>query len=193
MFGDLLFKAQIDLLQPYSNTSSILIIGGGSGQLLRYCLQHNPQAHITYVDASKKMIGLAQASVNETQLSRVTFYTKNILEWKSNTTFDLVLVPFVVDVFDPKDRKLLLKRVHHLYTKNGAVIVTDFQTNPSLFQKLLIRFMYSGFQLIGAAKYHKLPQYEKLFTTTEWKIKGVEKYGTGWYKNLVVSYLLQPE
>ena len=58
VFGDLLFEAQTLFLTKDLTPNKILIVGGGTGELLSFCLNQYPAVRITYVESSKKMTSL---------------------------------------------------------------------------------------------------------------------------------------
>jgi trans-aconitate methyltransferase len=60
VFGQSIQRAQTHFLPNARNCTSILVLGGGTGWLLRHIRQVNAAAHIVYVDASSAMLHRAR-------------------------------------------------------------------------------------------------------------------------------------
>src|SRR5688572_7103812 len=71
IFGKELLKAQCYFLNKVSPDADVLILGGGSGELLNILIRQNPTCRIWYIDASFEMIASAKARIGITQ--RVIF------------------------------------------------------------------------------------------------------------------------
>jgi tRNA (cmo5U34)-methyltransferase len=71
VFGKNLIKSQHHFLHVIPDYATVLIVGGGSGELLQTLLQQKPKCQVVYVDASERMIELARQRVQNA--ARVTF------------------------------------------------------------------------------------------------------------------------
>lgn len=192
VFGNLLFKAQTHFLTKDVNPAHILIVGGGSGQLLTFCLIRYPSAQITYVESSKKMIELSKRKTSELDKIRVNFQCQSILDWNDEVEYEIVLLPFVLDLFSNKDCHKLLIKLKAKIRSESRIIVADFFNSNSIFQKALIMFMYVLFRSICASDRTTLPNYQLLFKKSNLIIEKEKKHGKAGYKDLVVSYQLAP-
>jgi ubiquinone/menaquinone biosynthesis C-methylase UbiE len=59
VFGTAILDAQRTHLHALNDAREILILGGGTGRLLRDLLGQNAKSRVTYVEASQRMIELA--------------------------------------------------------------------------------------------------------------------------------------
>lgn len=190
VFGNLLFKAQTHFLTKYLNPAQILIVGGGTGELLAFCLKQYPTVRITYVESSSKMIKLSEKRISKQDKTRVEFQCKSIFDWDSEQQFDLVLLPFVLDLFSEINCHALLLKTKAILHKEGRLIVADFSNNPAKFQKALVGLMYLLFNSVGATERSKLPEFYALFAAEQLNICKEKKLGLGPYQDLVLTFQL---
>jgi tRNA (cmo5U34)-methyltransferase len=190
VFGDLLFKVQTHFLTKDIDPQQILIVGGGRGELLSFCLNQYPTTRITYVDSSSKMIELSEKRVSIQDQKRIDFQCKSIFEWDTNQTFDLVLLPFVLDLFSEIKCHALLRKTKAILHKEGSLIVADFSKNPAKFQKALVGLMYLLFNSVGATERSTLPEFYALFAAEQLSIIKEKKLGLGLYQDLVLTFQL---
>jgi len=192
VFGDLLFKAQTHFLTKNPDPAQILIVGGGSGELLSFCLNQYPKTRITYVESSSKMIELSEKRVSIQDQARVDFQCKSIFEWDTNKKFDLVALPFILDLFSDVNCHKFLLKTKSILREEGSMVVTDFSNNSSKFQKALINFMYLLFNSVGATERASLPEFYSLFASEKLSIIKKRKLGKRYYKDLVLTLQLTP-
>ncbi|MAZ35865.1 class I SAM-dependent methyltransferase [Salibacteraceae bacterium] len=190
VFGDLLFEAQTLFLTKDLTPNKILIVGGGTGELLSFCLNQYPAVRITYVESSKKMIELSKKKISRVDNARVDFQCKSIFDWESKMKFDAVLLPFVLDLFSELNCQKLIAKTKYQLESEGRLVVADFSNNTSSFQNLLIGFMYKCFDSINAVERNSLPDYESIFRMHNLKIEKDKKLGKKLYKDLLVAYQL---
>src|SRR5882762_1794152 len=95
IFGHSIIDAQKHFLKLIPNRAAVLILGGGSGWILKDLLRERPEVYVCYVDASKEMITLAKKG---TQSPRIVFIhgTENDIPKQQ---FDIVLTHFYLDLF----------------------------------------------------------------------------------------------
>ena len=63
VFGNAIHRSQAHFLQRLPQGCRLLIIGGGSGEVLSLLQNVNPLCRIWYVEASSKMLSLASSRV----------------------------------------------------------------------------------------------------------------------------------
>lgn len=122
LFSDLQ-RSQSYFLPVINATSSVLIVGGGTGQLLK---QLPKGVRVTYLDLSEKMMQLARKQTKEASLS-VDFRHGDFLSATFSYQYDVVIMPFFLDCFHEGHLDIALKKTHDLLKNNGQLIVTDFQ------------------------------------------------------------------
>jgi ubiquinone/menaquinone biosynthesis C-methylase UbiE len=126
-------KSQLAFLSELSSQNTALILGGGTGLFLQKLLQENKEIHITYVDASSKMIEFSIDRIQKNipdSLQRVTFICAGVedLEWKS---YDLIVCNYIFDLFDNNFVKTLSEKIKQNLNSHGLLYVTDFHISEN--------------------------------------------------------------
>ncbi|MFY0599203.1 MAG: class I SAM-dependent methyltransferase [Cyclobacteriaceae bacterium] len=137
VFGDKLDNASIHFLDRIQEGERVLILGGGSGKILKSITSN---AQITYVERSQVMIRYAKQNAKE----GVVFVCDDFMEFDSSVKFDWVVCPYLLDVFGLENLKLAVRKIHDLLEPDGKLMVTDFQKG-AWYQNLFVRFMYLFF------------------------------------------------
>lgn len=154
VFGKKLNRAYLHFLSRLNEGDHVLIIGGGTGKILRD-MPFN--VRVTYVEKSRVMIRHARRYA---QLD-TEFYWADFLQFESPDTYDWVICPFFLDVFDSEHLTQVIEKIKNFLKPDGRLIVTDFKPGERL-QKLFVRFMYWFFKIttnIEAAKLLDIDEY----------------------------------
>lgn len=148
VFGSSIQKAQIFLLPAIPQKARVLIVGGGTGWILREISKLHPGGlAITYVELSGKM--MARAKSRATENNKLYFVNKAIQETALNGDYDIIITPFLLDNFSADTlRKVFQKLDHHLKHK-GMWLFADFKgSGNSKGQKIVLKMMYLFFNLM---------------------------------------------
>ncbi|MDA9563897.1 class I SAM-dependent methyltransferase [Flavobacteriales bacterium] len=170
-FVALFFQKRIQHCQNYflntiEDAQSVLIFGGGTGDILLSCLEVNPGASYHYIDISERMIELTKQKVNSTQINFITGSIRDIP--KGN--FEVIITPFVLDCFTNASLKteVIPQLKAHMASK-GKWIFSDFSYRqaPSkrFVSKLIIRSLYFVFNLLCGLGVKKLPHFNACFAS----------------------------
>lgn len=157
----MVFRNQIELatqhfLHLIPPNSKILIIGGGTGQLLR----HFHSTHqIKYLEFSRVMLNKAK---NVRTKATIEFIDADVLKWKSEEKFDYIMTPFVLDCFNETSLNSLIPKLKTNLAENASWIHTDFYPKNVL-QRNLVRMMYLFFRITVKLKVNKLADFDHLF------------------------------
>ena len=138
IFWGRLHRASIQWLDILNSSDTVVVLGGGSGKILRY-LTHVES--VIYIEKSHKMIKLAKVSAPE----NVQFICADFLKYalKSESTH-VVICPFFLDLFAPNQLEEVLKKIARILKKKGSLFVSDFQ-HTTWWSKQLIKLMYAFF------------------------------------------------
>jgi SAM-dependent methyltransferase len=162
VFGQAQVKAQEYFINQVQPNSHILIIGGGTGQILESLTKLHPSGlHITYVEISAKMMALSRK--RNTGQNEVTYITKNIEQVTFIQQFDVVITAFLFDNFSDESLAAVFPIVNTQVKLGGLWLNTDFQLTGPLWQKVMLKSMYIFFRLMGAVKVTCLPDTKRMF------------------------------
>ena len=168
VFGTAIQEAQRIHLGELSVAHEILILGGGTGRLLRDLLGQNSTSRVTYLEASQRMIELAAKNVSEADRHRVAFIhgTQEILS--DEPRFDAIIINFFVDIFPSIELVGILRRLRAVLQPGGQLLCTDF-VDDTRWQKTFLLVMYAFFRMTASLHNQHLAPWRKLILDVGFK------------------------
>lgn len=166
-FGKAFYKAQIHFLSEIPKKGRVLIIGGGTGWILNELLRINPDCEVHYVEASSKMVEKTRRRVSPKHKVKFIFGSENSIP--RNGKYDAVITNFFLDLFSESLTDVILK-IKRSLSKNSIWIVTDFEDNGKLWQKVMLKTMYFFFRVTSRIEASQIPDIEE-----ELKKQGIKK------------------
>ncbi len=168
VYGKALVTSQVYLLQFIPANSSVLIAGGGTGWILEEIAKIHPTGlTITYVEISAKMLALSQQRNCGT--NKVTFVNQPIEEVDSATVYDVVITPFLFDNFTEQTLDAVFAHLHQRLKPGGLWLCADFQLTGKLWQRVLLKSMYTFFRILCGIETTTMPDIESRFTKYGYK------------------------
>jgi ubiquinone/menaquinone biosynthesis C-methylase UbiE len=132
--GEKLQRCRSAFLERVADAKRILILGDGNGRFLLECRRRLPQAKITSVDASARMLSLAQRRLvkNNVDPGRIDFVCTDALTWTpSERDFDLIVTHFFLDCFRREQLEALIAKLARAAAPGASWLLADFQTAPA--------------------------------------------------------------
>lgn len=161
IFGKRLETAASCFFDHIESNSHILILGGGTGQILEQLDAMERNLDVTFVEQSLKMITKAQART--TGHLSVRFEHADARTFESEKKYDVLITPFFLDCFTTSQ---LSRAGHHWknFLRDGGLwLFTDFVGTPSVAKNAFIGLMYRFFRLTAGIDTGKLPEYSVVF------------------------------
>ncbi|WP_231753238.1 class I SAM-dependent methyltransferase [Rosistilla carotiformis] len=148
-FGKTLQRGRVRLLpelaEYFCSRSSaqaprVLFLGDGDGRLLEAFLVACPEARVTSVDISPRMVSLQKSRVGERGMA-VGWQVADVeaIEFPAGR-FELVVTPFFLDCFDAVELDRLIPRVAAWLAPAALWYVVDFQVPAGGLRRLWARF-----------------------------------------------------
>lgn len=158
-FGQALQRARTRWIADLSKPGRVLIVGEGDGRFLCELLRIHPGVQIDYVDASARMLRMAEARVRAlfpNALSRVRFLQEDILRWTPAESYDVLVTHFVLDCFDAGALETVVRKLAHAAAPAATWLLADFSV-PSLglgnlHARLWLRVMYTFFRVTAGLR-----------------------------------------
>ncbi len=169
VFGKSLRRAQTAHLHLIPAQAKVLLIGGGTGRLLGELLRQKPHVHVTYLEVSPKMLRLTEKQLrklSKTAREQVTLRLGDENSLRPDETFDVIITPFLLDLFPDARLTLLMDRLQASLPPGGLWLFSDFWPTaepPLPWQKLLLQAMYRFFGVVSGVQATQLPDFEKHF------------------------------
>lgn len=191
VFGKALEKAQCALLDQLPQGGNILLIGGGTGWLLKpLCNQAKPEK-ILYIDASAKMIQKAQDFVRKeipAWEGKIEFLQGTQEALPVSDHFDCIITPFFLDLFSQEELASVFTQLTQQLTPNGIWYLVDFQVAKQPFRipaKMLIWIMYRFFRLFTGMSGTQLIDPTPYFSTHNYQLLTGKRFYLGMVKSQV--------
>lgn len=169
VFGMVLWKAQKHHLTKIKANDSVLILGGGTGKILKD-VQSNA---ITFVDSSSKMIDLAQRN------GKAEFVQMDYLKPELDQKFDWVICPFFLDCFKEQNLTLVLEKIKLNLHETGRLIVVDFLPQKGI-RKFMIWIMILFFKLFSRLDASRLLDLRKYVSNAGFRPSDQASFPNGW-------------
>lgn len=182
VFGRSLLRAQqLALAGLPAGAPRVLIIGGGSGGVLREVLQRRPAAQISYVEASPAMLRRAEQTLQQHypgQLQQVEFRLGTEDSLQPPEAFDVIVTFFFLDLFPAARLRHIVSRLAAVRQPKAPWLLADFAPPRTAWQKLLLAAMYRFFGITAGVQGRELPPIREelarvgLFPTTRHTVFG---------------------
>ncbi len=128
VFGLALQRARVRWIDDLGQPRRGLIIGEGDGRFVSSLLQRWPGLQIDCVEASPRMIELAQRRLRSMGIdaSSVKFIQKDIGDWEPQGPYDLVVTHFLLDCFNENQLRRIVPRIAAVLSAGGIWLLADF-------------------------------------------------------------------
>ncbi len=172
VFGHSLRQAQIFLIPYIPEHANILIIGGGTGQIVLDILEKKEIRQITYVELSEKMLNSAKDKAKS--CPNINFVLGSGHQLDNDQKYDVILTPFILDLYSDQELGKFLLALDKLLLPSGVWLLSDFKVTPTLcwkrfWQLALVKLMYLFFFLTSNSKVFQLPDYDTAFKVLGYK------------------------
>lgn len=178
VFGSAIDNAQRAHLDQLLDAREILIVGGGTGWLLKELLGLNPSATVTYVEASREMIDLTEKRIPETDRHRVVLVHGTHDSLEKSAKFDAIVINFFVDMFSSTELIIIIKQLKTVLHADGLLLCTDF-VNDTFWQRAMLRVMYSFFRLTAGLNNQHLADWRKIIRGEGFDPQRAQSYWKG--------------
>ncbi|MDQ4141407.1 MAG: class I SAM-dependent methyltransferase [Bacteroidota bacterium] len=170
-FGGAIQKSQVTLLSFIPAEASVLLVGGGTGWLLRDFARLSIPLNITYLELSPRMLNTAKKTLASipSHLLQVDFRQGNETNISAHEIFDIILTPFVLDLYPEPLANAMVQRLQRHLKKNGLWLIADFfidktqKNRHKWWKNILLQAMYTFFGWLCDLQTHTLPHLDRLF------------------------------
>lgn len=164
VFGQRLQVAQALFLDRIPAGASVLLVGGGTGELLVAVCARQPDCHVLYLETSSRMVALAtRRMLRWSGPATVTFRVGDELVLHPDEQFDVVITPFVLDLFTEEILLTrLIPRLKQTLKPGGVWLVTDFVNTAGWWQRALLWTMIRFFRLTAGVAVRHLANWQQL-------------------------------
>ena len=180
-FGRSIGDSEVHFLNRLPGNGCILILGGGSGDLLVNLFRVHPHCSVWYVEASSKMMSLAREKLPVVNRSQVTFIHGTEKTIPPGIAFDGVITNFFLDLFPDGEVLSICQAVGKQLKSEGVWLIADF-VDEKWWQRLLLAVMYPFFVLTCRIQTRRLPRWRDQLTSAGFVHRSSKGFFSGFIK-----------
>ncbi|MDQ2657848.1 MAG: class I SAM-dependent methyltransferase [Bacteroidota bacterium] len=185
IFGKSIDDAQRCFLNMLPVEGNILVLGGGSGNILVALLEMRPGCSIWYIDASSEMILRAAALVSDDFRHKVSFIHGTEEAIPQDVGFDGVITNFFLDLFPDHSLAAICQTIERRLKSGATWLISDFVDGRKWWQRVLLRLMYRFFVITCDIEARRLPNWEDHIRKAGMEANGSRFFYNGFIKSCV--------
>ncbi len=156
--GTKLQRCRTAFLTEIPAPRSILIAGEGHGRFLPECVRRFPDARVTVIDSSKRMLEIARRRCPS---HRVEFVHADFLDLLAPLArHDLIVTQFFLDCFPPAELTEVIAKLGKMATPSANWLLADFEVAPAGVarwrSRLIVAILYRFFRIVTGINAHHL-------------------------------------
>lgn len=173
VFGRKLQQAQLTWLNRIPTGGTVLLVGGGTGWLLQQLLTRCLPKRVVYLETSSQMLARAsQRLLRQSVIGTVEFRLGDETSLTDQEPFDVILTPFVLDLFPESFlQKSFVPRLYSVLKPGGLWLVTDFVPTTIGWQRALLWTMIRFFRLTAGIQIQQLVNWQQVLATASLTVR----------------------
>lgn len=185
VFGKRLSRFADAAISSLHHSKNCLIVGGGSGEIIRQCFEQAISEQYFYAELSAKMIQRAKSRFMDEELSKIKFGN----DWESligSQKLDLVIFPFVLDCLTQTNVEKFIKALRPKLDSNAQILIIDFhelKANGSFTRNLknaFISLLYFFFRFATGIEAKSLPNINRVMIDNAFQVTESKSILDGW-------------
>lgn len=193
VFGKSIRQSQVALLPYIPAGATILLLGGGTGWLLQDLACLNIPLQVLYLELSSKMLARARQQLVQLPAHplQISFREGNENSLLPEEYFDVIITPFVLDLYPPHELWPMGGRLQQHLKPGGRWLLADFfidRTQPAWqqwWQHGLTWLMYTFFRWMCRLETRTLPNLDLLLTALPLKLVHTQYFFHGFIRSQV--------
>ena len=176
VFGNSLTRANHFYLENIKEASSIMLVGGGTGELLEH---FSASQTVDYVEPSTSML---KRSKKRNYSCTVHFHPCSIQELPINKTYDALVFPFVLDLFNQTEVTNIIKKCEPFLRDDAVILISDFYPADDFikrWKKLLLRTVIVFFRMTTNHQHSKIVNIHNALQSSDYKKVRSEEFYHG--------------
>lgn len=183
--GKNIFDAQVHFFKEIPSSANVLILGGGTGWIVKQLFKINHNCKIWYIDSSEKMIEIA---IKGTQQYNTVFIHGNENDIPVNVQFDAVITNFYLDCFSHQELTSITDKIKRSLHTNGIWIVTEFVDTGRTRHQFLLWTMHQFFKWVCKHPNTRLVDWQQVFRLKEFDVIKEKSFQDGFIKAVVYFF-----
>jgi len=185
VFGGDIINSQRFFLNRIEGSSKVLILGGGSGQLLAELVKAKPSCEVWYIEASQKMISLSEKKLKKE--FNIHFIHGTEQDIPSSKKYDILITNFYLDLFIHHQLTNIIIKLQSSMKPGALWIVTDF-VKEKRWQVIMLKVMYWFFRITCNIESRQLPEWSKSVEQAGMKEVDSKTFYSGFIKTVLYQF-----
>ncbi len=188
VFGQVIHQAPKVFFEQLPEVESILVVGGGSGLLLKDLQNHFKTATVTYVEPSSRMMAMARSRTSNP--IAVDFMETTLEDTVlPDSHFQLIITSFVLDLFAKEHLNQVMTLLFNKIKPQGHWLHCDFYVHDQSprWQQWLLKSMYYFFWFTTNLESRELQDFSSYFQKFPLSCRA----SRGFYGDMIRSYWYQ--
>jgi tRNA (cmo5U34)-methyltransferase len=187
VFRNRLIEAKKAFVSFIPRNSRVLLMGGGTGNILNFILSSDSSVIIDFVDPSSKMISIARKNLHTDFQPQVNFICGDETSIPAGIAYDVSSSFFVMDCFIQENALAFAKAITASLKQNGIWLFADFFDSGNVTHRFIVKSMYQFFRIVAGIESSKLPEYEKVFQQSGFNAVNEKEFMNGLVKSIVLK------
>lgn len=183
VYGKSIKNSQRHFLHHIPTKAKVLILGGGTGWLLKEIMLLRPACEIWYIEASEKMIALSKSKIVKENIHFIHGTENDI----PPISFDIVITNFYLDLFAQQSIDKVIGKIKSSLETKSSWLVTDFLDQGKLWQKIMLRMMYSFFHYVSQIESKSLQDWNSALQENGMTKKEAKSFYNGFIESCVYN------
>jgi tRNA (cmo5U34)-methyltransferase len=187
IFGNAIKQAQTAYLSEIMQRDNVLMLGGGTGWLLRELFVVNPSCKVWYIDASAKMIALSKKAIVNSN-HKIVFIHGTEDSIPPDIKFDVIITNFYLDLFPRESCNKVIHKIGSALHAGGIWLISDF-VNTTWWHGVMLHIMYRFFRLMCGIESNSLTCWKILLEENGFAEGKNRKFFGGFIKSAVFQLI----
>ncbi len=179
VYGGALHRSQLHFLSQLPKDQRILIIGGGTGRLIKPVLEICSPKEVIYVEKSGKMIDLSRKRLKSLQNHPVRFIHGTQDDLPEAQRFDVVITPFFFDQFTYYRLARIFIQLNRHCEPGAYWVWSDFVSPKKAYHRFLMQLMIWFFKASTNLDTDRVYDIYPVFAGRKWKCLDKAPYFDG--------------
>lgn len=189
VFYNSLQHAQEHFLPSIHANDNILILGGGSGDLLKSLLKRHSRITVDYIDISRTMIELAQ---KKTQNPLNVNFIVGTEQQIGDRMYSVVITNFYLDLFTDATLQQVIRKIKTHLSPDARWLAADFVEEKG-WHTVMLRCMYLFFKMVAQIEATRLPDWSSAVKKAGMQELDSKKFYHGFIKSSVYKFVTSPQ
>lgn len=117
------YSIPISIMEPHSSEPTVLDIGAGTGLFSAFILNKFPEAKVTLIDISEKMINVAKERFSN--FSNINYIVDDYTSYEFENKFDIIVSSLSIHHLTDMEKKNLYNQIYHSLNDGGIFVNAD--------------------------------------------------------------------